>query len=200
MTRQLPDARTALAAFLCALCAGCIDNTTQLCPSNSTSVGSYTLSLAFQPGSPDECRITKSADGGSLDASLATTPGPRDSALCISSSDGGSPTLILAVRASTGPLVLESSLGDGGTFVFTNIPPPTQPSFTACACTLQVTETIQGQLLSASGDGGVTYTPDAGLSPIQGYSGAFIDALDGGPECRCPMPCALRYSMTGTRQ
>jgi hypothetical protein len=196
MTRPLPAALTAL---LCALCAGCADNTTQLCPSNSTSVGAYTLSLAFQPGSPDECRITRSADGGSLDASLATTPAPRDSALCISS-DGGAPTLILAVRASTGPLVLESPLGDGGTFVFTNTPPPVQASFTACACTLLVTETIQGQLLPASGDGGVTYTPDAGLSPVRGYSGTFVDTVDGGPECRCTMPCAERYSMTGTRQ
>jgi hypothetical protein len=196
MTRPLPAALTAL---LCALCAGCTDNTSQLCPSSSTSVGAYTLSLAFQPGSPDECRITRAADGGSLDASLATTPAPRDSALCISS-DGGPPTLILAVRASTGPLVLESPLGDGGTFVFTNNPPPVQASFTACACTLLVIETIQGQLLPASGDGGVTYTPDAGLSPIRGYSGTFTDTVDGGPECRCTMPCAQRYSMTGTRQ
>jgi hypothetical protein len=108
--------------------------------------------------------------------------------------------LILAVRAATGPLVLESPLGDGGTFVFTNYPPPIQPTFTACACTLLVTETIQGQLLPASGDGGVTYTPDAGLSPVRGYSGTFTDTVDGGPECRCTMPCAERYSMTGTRQ
>lgn len=209
MTRQLPDALTArtaptaLAVLFCALCAGCTDNTTQLCPSNSTSVGSYTLSLAFQSGSSDECRITKAADGGPLDASLAANPVPRDSALCVAAdggTDGGVVTLYLAVRASPSPVVSESPLGDGGTFAF----PPRQSTFapadTACSCTLLVTETVQGQLLPASGDGGVTYSPDAGLSPIIGYSGTLADAVNGGPECHCQMPCTLRYSMTGTRQ
>jgi hypothetical protein len=174
------------------LSAGCPDKLAQLCPEGSKSAGSFTLALKFQTGQPDECRvITPLADGGSLDASLAITPAPRDSALCVAAGDAG-PILYLALTDS----VRSSPLGDGGSFTFTS---STQVDSTACICSLFLNETIVGQLIAA-GDGGIAYTPDGGLTAVGGYSGVVTDAIDGGPGCRCNMPCSLRYDLTGTKQ
>lgn len=183
---------------LCWLCAGCPDTASQLCPPGSKSVGSYTLALTFQPGNADECRVTSSVDGGPLDASLGTTPAPDNSALCVSSDDAGGATLYLAVEQPTGTSVKQGPLGDGGTFSFTG---STVSNTTACGCTLSITEIVSGQLQPPGGDGGVTYNPDAGLSPVGGLAGTVVDVLDGGAECRCgPRPCSLDYALTGTRQ
>lgn len=181
---------------LCGLASGCPDTASQLCPTGSKAVGSYTLSLAFQPGNADECRVTSSPDGGALDASLGTNPSPRSSALCIAP-DGGGAVLYLAVEQPAGPTVSGSPLGDGGTFSFTNTATVTT---SACGCSLSVTETIAGQLHPPGGDGGVAYDPDAGLGPVAGFSGTTVDKLAGGADCHCPMPCSLDYVLTGTRQ
>lgn len=181
---------------LCASVAACPDTSSQLCPPGSKAVGSYTLALAFQPGNPDECRVTSSADGGPLDASLGLTPAPRTAALCIAP-DGGGATLYLAVEQPAGATVNAAPLGDGGTFSFTNA---STVSTSACGCAIVVTETLSGQLHPPGGDGGVTYDPDAGLGPVAGFTGTTVDQVDGGPECHCPMPCSLDYALTGTRQ
>jgi hypothetical protein len=174
------------------LSAGCPDKLAQLCPDGSKSAGSFTLALKFQTGQPDECRvITPLADGGSLDASLANTPAPRDSALCVAAGDAGT-ILYLALSDS----VRSSPLGDGGSFTFTS---STVIENTACVCPVTLSETIAGQL-TAAGDGGIAYTPDGGLTAVVGYAGVVTDAVDGGPGCRCPMPCSLRYDVTGTKQ
>lgn len=184
----------ALLALSLLLTAGCADNVAQLCPPGSKPAGSFSLALKFQTGQPNECRILSAADGGAADASLATTPSPRDSAICVSASDAGA-LLYLALSDS----VRTSPLGDGGSFTFTS---STQVDNSACACPITVSETIVGQL-AGSGDGGVTYNADGGLSAISGYSGVVadaVDAIDGGPACRCNVPCSLRYDLTGTKQ
>ncbi|GAC1347901.1 MAG: hypothetical protein NVS2B9_14010 [Myxococcales bacterium] len=190
--------RWAAAGTLLTLCAvlhaGCADNVAQLCPPGSKPAGSFSVALTFQAGRADECRVIAAADGGAIDASLATTPSPRDSALCFADGDAG-PILYLALSDS----VRASPLGDGGSFTFTS---STQVEKSACSCPLNVDETISGQL-AGSGDGGVVYSSDGGLSPIRGFSGVVADAVsspDGGPPCRCNVPCALRYDLAGTKQ
>ncbi len=189
-----PWAGGVLFVLAAALGAGCPDNVAQLCPTGSKSAGTFSLSLKFQAGQANECRVVTAADGGAADASLATTPAARDSALCVSEVDGG-PELFLALSDS----VRSSPLGDGGSFTFTS---STQVDNSACACPLVVGETITGQL-TAAGDGGIRYSPDGGLSAVSGYTGVVTDAVgsvDGGPACRCNVPCALRYDLTGTKQ
>jgi hypothetical protein len=189
MTRFRPAA--CVLALVAAVSVGCPDNIAQLCPAGSKSAGTFLLGLTFQPGAADECRVNKTLDGGPADASLAaTSPTPRDSAICVAQGDGGA-TVFLALADS----VRSSPLGDGGSFTFTT---STIVDNSACACSLTVSETITGALVSAS-DGGITYDPDAGLSPIRGYAGAVVDGVDGGPQCHCNVPCSLRYNMTGTK-
>ena len=200
MTQSILRSSVAKGAFgaLAALgLAGCPSGVGQLCPPGTKSVGSFSVALNFQTGHPDECRVTSDTDGGPLDASIATTPAPQNGAVCIGP-DGGQVIVTLAVDEAGGVAQNSGVLGDGGTFTFNGV--PTVVPNTACICTPQLIETITGRLLPASPDGGISWDPDAGLSPISGFTGLVTDALDGGPDCHCNVPCTLYFGLVGTKQ
>ena len=125
--------------------------------------------------------------------SRATSPS-NTPCFCAELTDAG-PTLYLAVE---GKGVRPSPLAsDGGfSFVSTALAVPQ----TACGCNVDIVETIAGNLL-APGDAGFTVAPDGGLiPPATGIAATLIDSVssDAGP-CLCNVPCAIHYTLTGTR-
>jgi len=171
---------------------GCPETLEKLCPPTSTPAGNFQLSFGLQQ-TADQCRQILYSDGGPADASIATNPAPANSTLCAELIDAG-PTLYLAVQ---GKGVRASPLAsDGGfSFVSTALAVPQ----TACGCSVDITETIAGNL-AAPGDAGFTVAPDGGLTPpATSIAAMLVDSVssDAGG-CLCNVPCALHYTLTGT--
>ncbi len=185
-----------LAFTLLALCAGCVDQIGQQCPSTATAVGNFNLVLQLRHPAT-EC-IVNQIDGGPADASLAqdTVP-PSTATLCEATSGDGGLTLYLAGPSHGAPA---SPLLDGGGFLFH--PPQTDATLgTACNCLVALEETTAG-VFTGPFDGGVfALQPDGGLPFITGLSGTITDHVTtpGGRVCFCNLPCDTQYGLTGTR-
>lgn len=183
-----------IAAFAVAACSG---SSSLNCPAPSLPAGNFTLSLNLQH-TPDECVLTRQADGGPPPADASIVPGTQSvtSTLCGGVTDAG-PTLFLLVANSA--VIRKSPIdADGG---FTFVSPPVVNADTLCSCTADLNESIGGTLLGA-GDGGFVVVPDAGLVPQPTQiSGNVVQTLQADPPdggCLCNMPCAEHYTLTGT--
>jgi hypothetical protein len=180
-----------------ALAAGCPETLTQSCPSGTATVGGFTLDFV-SPDAGDLCLVTRLADGGGTDAGtqIVSGPGTTPATLCSSAADGG--TIFLAIQ---GEKLRQSPLdGDGG-FSFSAQAP--NISGTLCNCPIDINESFSGTLQPKSG-GVVQFDGDGGLPPVGGIAASLVELVsatdggnDGGLDCRCNLPCALRYSVTG---
>jgi hypothetical protein len=175
----------------------CQDNLAQLCPPNSTPSGNFNLTLDAQV-SPNQCKVVRTADGGPADADVAANPGVQLATICEGPDDAGNPTVYLAVPDRG---VRGSPLGPDASFSFSSTAP--KVSQTACACEVDIHETINGNLVPA-GDGGIQVQPDGGLSGIAGITGTLVDQVSSSSSadagCLCNVPCDLQYHLTGTKQ
>jgi hypothetical protein len=174
------------------LTAGCPETLQQQCPGGTTSVGAFTLT--FNPDDAgDTCRVVKTVDGGPSDASIQS-PGPTQATLCTSPADGGVINLVL-----TGQQTRTSSLDDAGHFLFKTRSDGV--ANTQCGCVINIAETFGGTLIARAG-GPAVFDPDGGLPPVGSIDASLVDdvtSADGGTaDCRCNLPCPLRYSVQGT--
>lgn len=177
--------------------SGCPETFSMACPTGSHNEGTFTATFALVTPHPEECRITKDADGGPIDGgTLSGNPPPFQATLCSQVLADGGALLYMAVGTSALPRV--SPVGPGATFAFFSAATVTG---TSCVCPIDVVENIAGTLLPASGaDGGAAYDPDAGaFEPLKGFSSSVIDAIDGGEGCRCNVPCNLQYTLNAAR-
>lgn len=175
----------------------CPETFSQTCPKGSHDEGTFTASFAAVTANPDECRITKDADGGPIDGgTLSSAPQSFQTTLCSQALADGGALLYMAVGASVLPRV--SEVGPGATFTFTSQATVTG---TKCVCAIDVAETISGTLLPSSGaDGGAAYDSDAGaFEPLKGFNSRVVDAVDGGAGCRCNVPCNIQYTLNAAK-
>ena len=180
---------------LALLAGGCPETLQQSCPTSTFTVGNYQLNFtAVDAG--DFCAVTGLPDGGKTDASVASGRGQTPATLCSSAIDGGSVFLVIA-----GQNLRQSSLDPSGNFSFStgNV----HVTGTQCYCPIDEAETLSGLLLAPGDSGTVQFTADGGLTPVGSITGALVDQVtvsagDDGGSCTCKLPCALRYSVTGT--
>lgn len=180
-------------ALVAVLAAGCPETLQLQCPNGTSNVGAFTLNFTPQTAG-DICRVVTLPDGGAVDAGI-TAPGSTQALLCSSAADGGIIDLVIS-----GQQVRTSPLDDGGSFVFNTRADAV--SNTQCGCIINIVEQFGGTLIARSG-GPAAFDPDGGgLPPVGGIDASFVDnvtSADGGTaDCRCNLPCALRYSVQGT--
>ena len=191
-----------LALLLGVALAGCPDTsaTAQLCPGNTRAEGTFTTTITARTDAGNDCRVVSSPDGGHPDASIFVAAQTFDSALCSSTGVDGGPVLWFALATR----IRLSPLGDGGTFVFGT--DNTRFEGTACNCPIFITERIEGTLLAADPDAGLSLS-DGGLPPLKGFVGVVRDLVDaggpledaGGLPCYCNTPCVTTYDLTATK-
>ena len=174
------------------LLTACPDQTGLQCPPNTSLVGNYALTFTAQDAG-DEC-IAVDPDGGAKVKLAITPPFVKGATLCVTTAGDAGPQLQL-LSPNKGSKTSDV-LADGG-FHFTGapVPPGTQ---TACICDVNVTETVDGYLVTG---GDFALRPDGGLPPILGMKATLVDLLtDGGSAtpCRCTLPCTVTYALDGT--
>jgi hypothetical protein len=184
--------RRILLPLLCALLAGCPEQSGLQCPPNTSVVGEYALTFTARHDA-GECIAVPDAgtDAGPLLLAL-DPPFVKGVTLCVATGSDGGPELQLV---SPGKGLKKSDvLADGG-FHFTG--DPVAQGQTACICDVDITETIDG-FLNAGGP--FALRADGGLPPVTGISGTLVDLLtDAGSAtpCRCALPCTVTYSLSG---
>lgn len=174
--------------------AGCPETVGQSCPPSSYALGQYSLSFAvLDAGST--CTLTTTTDAGSTTGPLAASDGGQQTAtICAGDATDGGGSIYLVVP---GKGSRKSDLLPDAGFSFVGHTDPTSGS--ACICAIAIDETFSGRLTGAW-DGGVPAQPDGGLPPITGLSGSLVDQLTTpGTGCACNVPCAVTYTVTGTR-
>src|SRR5205807_7745595 len=131
------------AAVLGALGSGCPQQLDKLCPTTSTPAGKFTLALALQ-GASDQCRVVRFADGGPTDGDVAATPSSQQATICAGPDPDGGALMYLAVQGHSE--IRQSALGADGSFTVQTS--STGVSGTVCGCTVDITETISGYLVT----------------------------------------------------
>jgi hypothetical protein len=178
---------------LALLLAGCPEQSGLQCPPNTSIVGEYALTFTAMRDAGDECFAADAGpDGGplplALDASFV-----KGVTLCVATASDGGPELQL-VAPNKG--LKKSGLLDDGGFHFTGA--PVTQAQTACICDVNITETIDGYLLTG---GPFALRSDGGLPLITGISATLVDLLTdagGGSACSCALPCTVTYSLEGS--
>lgn len=184
--------RVLVVFLLSPLLAGCPDETGLQCPPNTSVVGEYALTFSGISDAGECIAGDAGPDGGplrlTLDASFV-----KGITLCVAAAGDGGPELQLV---SPGKGLKKSNLLEDGGFHFAGV--PVTQGQTACSCDVDITETIDGYLVTA---GQFALQPDGGLPAISGMNGTLTDLLtDAGSAipCRCTLPCTVTYSLTGS--
>ena len=182
----------ALLASLAPLSSAC-ELTSTSCPGKLSSVGTLTLSYSPRDGG-DTCLITRQSDGGPANLPLGITPSTTSLALCAGQDGAGAVSLALAIGSSG----YRTVTADAGSFALTAS--TANAAGSACACPIDLTETLSATLLRADG-GTVGFESDGGFAPLSGLVGALdyaVRASAGGAACSCNLPCGIHYSLAGT--
>jgi len=184
--------RLPLLLLLSLLLAGCPEDTGLQCPPNTSVVGQYALTFNGISDAGQCIAGDAGPDGGplplTLDASFV-----KGVTLCVAALSDGGPQLQLV---SPGKGVKTSDLLADGGFHFGGV--PVTQGQTACSCDVNITETIDGYLVTS---GPFALQPDGGLPPIAGINGTLTDLLtDAGSAipCLCALPCTVTYSLSGS--
>ncbi|MGZ6126323.1 MAG: hypothetical protein ACXWLR_15250 [Myxococcales bacterium] len=174
------------------LLAACPEQSGLQCPPNTSIVGEYALTFTAAHPSGECIAADGGTDGGplplALDASFV-----KGVTLCVATASDGGPELQL-VAPNNG--LKKSGLLDDGGFHFTGA--AVTQAQTACICDVNITETIDGNLLTG---GPFALRPDGGLPVITGINATLVDLLTdagGGSACTCALPCTVTYSLEGS--
>jgi hypothetical protein len=177
---------------LALLLAACPEQVGQQCPPATSAVGQYTLAFAAQRAS-GECTV--STDGGHLTVDNHPT---QDATLCVGAAGDGGSQLNLLLAGQAG--VRKSDLLADGGFHFAG--DPVVATGTACSCDVNVSETLDGFLLTGAADAGFALQPDGGVPPVPALSATLTDRLTttaSQQPCLCTLPCSFSYDIAGTR-
>ncbi|HZX94826.1 MAG TPA: hypothetical protein VFE90_09945 [Myxococcales bacterium] len=175
--------------------AACPEQVGQQCPPNTSVIGQYTLNRTPQHDA-GEC-IATPADGGPPLKLTQDNPTALGATLCLATVDGG-PQLNLVVPGKGG--VRTSDLLPDGGFHF--VSDQVVASGTACVCDVNVIETFDGFMLTGVADAGFSLQPDGGFPTVLSIAATLADNLTAAPSaqpCICALPCAVAYSINGTR-
>ena len=185
------------APLLALLLAACPQTAGQQCPAQTTLVGQYSLAFTAHHGTGECISIAPDGgDGGALGVDNAPAQG---ASLCVGSAGDGGPLLWLAV---TGKQPRSSDVSADGGFHFPSHSDPT--TGTICTCLIGIDEAFDGFLQTGAA---FQLQSDGGLPPVTGLTATLSDQLTtpGGvcaasPDAgTCNTPCAVTYTIVGTR-
>ena len=173
------------------LLAACPDQSGLHCPTNTSLIGQYSLTLTPRH---DTGECIAQTDAGPVPLALEDA-GVKSSSLCAGAWPDGGIQLNLVVPGKGDRPRTSDLLPDGG-FRFVTVLDAGQPG-TACVCDVLISETFEGYLLTG---GPFALRPDGGLPLVSGLSATLTDRLTdagAGTDCLCAMPCSATYSVAG---